>query len=53
MHFLNFICDINTIHILHKIAYLLYVENGLLFDPYQGSFNESPAFPSYPSISNL
>lgn len=31
----------------------LYVENGLLFEPYHGSFNESPAFPSYPSISNL
>lgn len=24
----------------------LYVENGLLFDPYHGSFNESPALPS-------
>lgn len=34
-------------------ANLLYVENGLLLLPYHGSFNESPALPSYPSISNL
>ena len=27
------------------------VENGRRLDPYQGSFNESPAFPSYPPIS--
>lgn len=32
---------------------LLYVEKGLLFEPYQGSFKESPAVPSYPSISSL
>lgn len=32
---------------------LLYVEKGLLFEPYHGSFNESPALPSYPSISSL
>ena len=27
------------------ISHLSYVENGFEFDPYQGSFNESPAFP--------
>ena len=48
--YIKYVIDINA---ELKFTYLSKVEKGRRFEPYQGSFNESPAFPSYPPISNL